>query len=351
MKGTNGEGRAGTSHRVRKIDIGPYWNRRKVVVTGAGGFIGSHLVSLLLSEGADVTAFVRYNSRGEQGLLRYVGAEGPGTLSVVSGDIRDARAVRELVRGADTVFHLAALIGIPYSYANPSDVVHTNVLGTLNVLNAALDEDRPRVVHTSTSEAYGTAQYVPIDELHPLQGQSPYAASKIGADKLAESYHRSFGLEVTTVRPFNSFGPRQSARAVIPTIISQALSGGAIRLGSTDTRRDFTFVEDTARGFLLAGQSEAAIGDVVNVGSGTETTVSAVVEEVCRIVGREVLVELDERRVRPDRSEVLRLLCDRRKAKGLMGWVPAVSFSEGLRRTVDWVAGHPEMYPTHAYSV
>jgi dTDP-glucose 4,6-dehydratase len=349
MKGTNGEAR--TSHRVRKIDIAPYWNGRKVVVTGAGGFIGSHLVSLLLEEGADVTALVRYNSRGEQGLLRYATGDGPGRLSVVAGDIRDARAVRELVRGHETVFHLAALIGIPYSYSNPTDVVHTNVLGTLNVLNAALDEGHPRVVHTSTSEAYGTAQYVPIDELHPLQGQSPYAASKIGADKLAESYYRSFGLQVTTVRPFNSYGPRQSARAVIPTIISQALSGESIRLGSTDTRRDFTFVEDTARGFLLAGQSEAAIGDVINVGSGSEITVSAVVEEVCRIVGREVVVELDEQRLRPDRSEVQRLLCDRRKANGLLGWAPTISFSEGLRRTIDWVASYPEMYPTHAYAV
>jgi dTDP-glucose 4,6-dehydratase len=340
-----------TPGRAKRTGFVPYWRQRKVVVTGAGGFIGSHLVSLLLAEGAAVTAFVRYNSRGEQGLLRYVDLEGPGTLTVVAGDIRDGRAVRQVVHGAETVFHLAALIGIPYSYANPSDVVCTNVMGTLNVLNAALDEGRPRVVHTSTSETYGTAQYVPIDELHPLQGQSPYAASKIGADKLAESYYRSFGLEVTTVRPFNAYGPRQSARAVIPTIISQALSGDVIRLGATDTRRDFTFVEDTARGFMMAGQSEAAVGDVVNIGSGSEITVSAVVEEVCRIVGREPRVELDERRLRPDRSEVLRLLCDRRKAKGLLGWAPAVAFADGLRRTVDWGADHPEMYPIHAYAV
>jgi len=345
------EGKSATHIRVRRSGPASNWSRRKVVVTGAGGFIGSHLVSLLLSEGADVTAFVRYNSRGEKGLLRYVPVDGPGTLSVVAGDIRDGRAVRELVRGAETVFHLAALIGIPYSYANPTDVVTTNVLGTLNVLNAALDEGRPRVIHTSTSEVYGTAQYVPIDELHPLQGQSPYSASKIGADKLAESYYRSFGLEITTVRPFNAYGPRQSARGVIPTIISQALSGDVIRLGATDTRRDFTFVEDTARGFLLAAQSEAAIGDVVNVGSGTEITVAAVVDEVCRIVGREPVVELDEKRLRPSGSEVERLLCDRRKAKGLMGWAPAVGFAEGLRRTVDWVATHPDMYPTYAYAV
>lgn len=351
MKSTVGGGGNGTSQRVRRTGVVPYWSGRKVVVTGAGGFIGSHLVSLLLAEGADVTAFVRYNSRGEHGHLRYVRTEDIGKLSIAAGDIRDGRGVREVIRGAETVFHLAALIGIPYSYANPTDVVNTNVLGTLNVLNAALDEGRPRVVHTSTSEAYGTAQYVPIDELHPLQGQSPYSASKIGADKLAESYHRSFGLEVTTVRPFNAYGPRQSSRAVIPTIISQALSGDVIKLGATDTRRDFTFVEDTARGFLLAAQSEAAIGEVINIGSGSETTVAAIVEEVCRIVGREPDVQVDEQRLRPDRSEVQRLLCDRRKAMGLLGWAPATGFAEGLRRTVDWVAAHPEMYPTHAYVV
>jgi dTDP-glucose 4,6-dehydratase len=306
---------------------------------------------LLLSEGAAVTAFIRYNSRGDRGLLRHVDVDGPGRLTVVAGDIRDSRAVGRLVSEAETVFHLAALIGIPYSYENPTDVIQTNVLGTLNVLNAALDGGMPRVVHTSTSEVYGTAQYVPIDELHPLQGQSPYSASKIAADKIAESYNRTFGLAVTTVRPFNAYGPRQSARAVIPTIIAQALSSGVIHLGATDTRRDFTFVEDTAKGFLMAASSEAAIGDVVNIGSGSERTVSAVVEEVCRILGREVAVIKDEQRVRPERSEVQRLLCDRRKAKGLFGWTPAVDFADGLRRTVDWIAEHPDMYPTQAYAV
>lgn len=347
MKGEGSEKVSG----ARTTGSAATWVGRKVVVTGAGGFIGSHLVSLLLSEGADVTAFVRYNSRGDVGLLRYAKDEGPGTLAVVSGDIRDGRAVRQLLSGAETVFHLAALIGIPYSYSNPTDVVQTNVLGTLNVLNAAVDAGVGRVVHTSTSEVYGTAQYVPIDELHPLQAQSPYSASKIGADKLAESYCRSFGLEVTTVRPFNSYGPRQSARAVIPTIIAQALAGDVIRLGALETRRDFTFVEDTARGFLLAAQSEAAVGDVVNVGSGSDIAISGLVEEVCRIVGREAKVVVEQNRLRPDKSEVLRLLCDRRKAKGLIGWAPMVSFADGLRRTVDWVAEHPEMYPTHAYVV
>lgn len=337
----------------RRTTAAGTWLGRKVVVTGAGGFIGSHLVSLLLTEGADVTAFVRYNSRGDEGLLRYAKDEHPGTdrLTVVAGDIRDGRAVRELFNGAETVFHLAALIGIPYSYANPTDVVHTNVLGTMNVLNAAVDAGVARVVHTSTSEVYGTAQYVPIDELHPLQGQSPYSASKIGADKLAESYCRSFGLAVTTVRPFNAYGPRQSSRAVIPTIIAQALAGDVIRLGALSTRRDFTFVEDTARGFLLAGASEAAVGDVVNIGSGSDIAISGVIEEVNRILGRETKVVLEENRLRPGRSEVLRLLCDRRKAQGLIGWAPTVNFTDGLRRTVDWVAEHPEMYPTSAYAV
>ncbi len=327
------------------------WHGRTVVVTGAGGFIGSHLVEHLVAEGAEVKAFVRYNSRGDHGQIRLLPSEVQERITVIAGDLRDPRAVAELVRGADTVFHLAALIGIPYSYVNPNDVVETNVMGTLSVLNAARDFGIRCLVHTSTSEVYGTARYAPIDEAHPLQGQSPYSASKIGADKLVESYHRSFDLPVTTVRPFNTYGPRQSARAVIPTIIAQALTSDAIRLGSLDPRRDFTFVHDTVNGFIRAAESPFCIGEVINVGTGVDVTVGEIVERVLRIVGRDLPVTQDQDRIRPVQSEVMRLICDNRKAAALAGWRPQVTLDEGLRATVEWIAAHLDMYPIRMYAI
>ncbi len=327
------------------------WRGLTVVVTGAGGFIGSHLTARLVREGAKVRAFVHYNSRGDPGHLREFADDVREHLEVVAGDVRDASRVAEIVRGADVVFHLAALIGIPYSYLSPRDVVATNVEGTLNVLEAVRNAGVGRLIHTSTSEVYGTARYAPIDEAHPLQGQSPYSATKIGADKLVESYHRAFGVPVTTVRPFNTFGPRQSARAVIPATIVQALTADAIRLGSLTPKRDFTFVRDTVDGFVRCAASDRCIGEVINIGTGTEVTIGEVVDEVRRIVGRPVPVLADEARVRPVQSEVMRLICDRRKAAELAEWQPTVSLAEGLRETVKWIEAHLDAYPMRAYAI
>ncbi len=324
---------------------------RTVVVTGAGGFIGSHLVERLVREGAHVRAFLRYNSRGDPGHLKELSPDVRAAVEIVAGDLRDARRVAETVRGADYVFHLAALIGIPYSYVTPDDVVATNILGTLNALNAARDAGVQRMVHTSSSEVYGTARYAPIDEAHPLQGQSPYSATKIGADKLVESFHLSFGLPVTTVRPFNCYGPRQSARAVIPATIVQALTGDVIRLGSLEPKRDFTFVRDTVDGFVRCALAPRCLGEVVNIGSGVEVSVGDIVQQIRSIVGRNLPVETDEARVRPPHSEVLRLLCSRRKAAELAGWEPRVPMAQGLRETVEWIADHIEDYPVRAYAI
>jgi dTDP-glucose 4,6-dehydratase len=333
------------------MPIASYWQEKRVVVTGAGGFIGSHLVEVLVRAGASVRAFVRYNSRGDYGHLRSLPSDVYGELEVVTGDLRDHSAVRTLLRDRHTVFHLAALIGIPYSYVNPNDVVETNVLGTLNVLNAARDLGLERVVQTSTSEVYGTAQYAPIDERHPLQGQSPYSASKIGADKLAESYYRSFDLPVTTVRPFNTYGPRQSTRAVIPTVITQALSADAIRLGSLQPRRDFLFVRDTVAGFMACAESVACVGEVVNLGTGSDVTVGEIVGQVQQIIGRDLPIITDDQRVRPAKSEVLRLICDNRKAHNLAGWSPTVNLSKGLDETVAWMRVHLEQYKPTVYAI
>jgi dTDP-glucose 4,6-dehydratase len=327
------------------------WRQHKVVVTGAGGFIGSHLVSKLLQNGAKVRAFTHYNSRGDIGHLQYIPKELRTSLEVVAGDLRDHRAVDEVVRGAGTVFHLGALIGIPYSYVNPIDVAQTNLLGTLNILNACRDAEVRRLIQTSTSEVYGTARYTPIDEAHPLQAQSPYAATKIGGDKLAESYYNTFGLPVTTVRPFNTYGPCQSARAVIPTIIMQVLNSDAVHLGSTETRRDFTYVHDTRDGFIAAAESPDTIGEVVNLGTGIDVSIGDVVDCVFQITERPLPVILDDKRVRPAMSEVLRLISNNAKAGQLAGWRPRVSLEEGLRQTVEWVAGHPELYRPAQYAI
>jgi dTDP-glucose 4,6-dehydratase len=322
-----------------------------VVLTGAGGFIGSHLAARLVEEGASVRAFIHYNSRGDTGHIRALPKHVREELDIVAGDVRDDRTVAEVVRGTDTVFHLAALIGVPYSFVSPVDVVQTNVLGTLNVLNAAREAQVRRVVHTSTSEVYGTARYVPIDEAHPLQAQSPYAASKIAADKLAESFARSFELPVVTVRPFNAYGPRQSARAVIPAIVIQALREDVVRMGSRESRRDFTFVEDTCEGFLRVGAADGAVGEVVNVGSGSDVSMGDVADKVVSIIGRPISVVQDAARLRPGDSEVMRLLCDNRKARKLASWRPIVTLEEGLRRTIEWIEAHTDQYGSRAYAI
>ncbi|MBK8430846.1 MAG: SDR family NAD(P)-dependent oxidoreductase [Chloroflexi bacterium] len=327
------------------------WNGKKVLVTGAGGFIGSNLVEQLASQGAEVTAFLRYNSRNDIGMLRYSEPRLRPQIRFYFGELADHAAVREAMKGQEIVFHLAALIGIPYSYVHPHHVVNTNVVGTLNVLQAANDLGTPRVIHTSTSEVYGTALYAPIDEKHPLQGQSPYSASKIGADKLAESFYLSFGTPVTTVRPFNTYGPRQSARAVIPTIITQALTGDVIKLGSLTPTRDFNYVGDTAAGFMAAAATEATLGEVVNLGTGKEISIGDLVQVVQELLGREYQIVTEDARTRPEKSEVLRLIADNRKAHDLMGWSPQVSIREGLQRTIDWISANLALFNVGQYTV
>lgn len=325
------------------------WQGKSVLVTGAGGFIGSHLTERLIREGARVRAFVRYNSRHDIGLLALLPAELLSEAEVIAGDLRDSEAVRQAVKGVEIVFHLGALIAIPYSYRHPREVVETNILGTLNVLMAAMELGIQRIVHTSSSEVYGTAQYVPIDEKHPLQGQSPYSASKIGADKIAESFFRSFGVPVAILRPFNTYGPRQSARAVIPTIIAQALTLDRIRLGALDPERDFTFVEDTVEGFLRMGLAEGVEGQEMNLGTGTCLSIGDLAHKILRLVGRDLPIVCEEERLRPPQSEVLRLHADARRARQMLGWQPRVSLDEGLERTIAWIRDHLELYRPEVY--
>lgn len=311
---------------------------RSVLVTGAAGFIGSHLVERLVRDGHRVRAFVRYNGRDDRGHLDRLPAEVRGAVEVERGDLKDPEAVRRAVLGREWVFHLGALIAIPYSYQNPYDVVQTNVNGTTHVLDACRGSDAlDRVVLTSTSEVYGTARYVPIDEAHPLQGQSPYAATKIGSDALGLSYHRSFGLPVAILRPFNTFGPRQSARAIIPTIISQALGRSTVRLGSLEPRRDLTYVKDTVSGFAAIAACEAAVGQVVNIGRGDDLTIGELVDRIAARLGQSIQVETDPSRVRPAASEVGRLLAGTRLAQELWGWKPTYSLDQGLDETIAWV--------------
>lgn len=313
---------------------------KKVFVTGADGFIGSHLVELLVASGAHVRAMTYYNSWNEKGWLRDVPAQTLANVELFSGDIRDAERVRQGVRDCDYVFHLSSLIAIPYSYDAPRSYVETNVVGALNVLQACRESGSLiRLVHVSTSEVYGSAQQVPISESHPLVGQSPYSASKIAADKMAESFRLSFDLPVVVARPFNTFGPRQTARAVIPTIASQLVAGRpSLKLGALSPTRDFNFVTDTAAGMLALALCPNAEGEVVNIGSGEEWSIARTVELLCEIVGRQVEVFSDEARIRPEKSEVNRLLADNRKISSLTGWRTQVSFREGLERTVDWIS-------------
>ena len=325
------------------------WQGKKVLVTGAGGFIGSHLVERLAALGATTTALLRYTSTGSRGWLE--ASPVADRIECIWGDIRDADGVRRALRDVDTVFHLAALIGIPYSYEAPSSYVATNVVGTLNVLQAARENEVRCVVQTSTSEVYGSAQYTPIDEPHPLQGQSPYAATKIGADKLAESFHLSFGLPVVTVRPFNTFGPRQSARAIVPTIVSQVLDGDRVRLGNLEPTRDLNFVANTVEGFLAAASAPAAVGQTINLGSGREISMGDLLTLITGLLGRKVGVEVEAQRVRPPRSEVSRLLADNRRARELLRWEPRVSLEDGLKQTIAWLKEHRTLYRSQAYSV
>lgn len=320
-------------------------------MTGAGGFLGSHLTEALVHAGADVCALVQYNSRNEWSNLEDLSKDVLRSVRVVSGDVRDAYFMRSIMKGRTMVFHLAALIGIPYSYSAPAAYVATNIQGTLNVLQAALDCLVERVIHTSTSEVYGTARYIPIDEEHPLQGQSPYSASKIAADKIAESFHASFQLPVVTVRPFNTFGPRQSSRAIIPTIITQAIAGRHVRLGSLAPVRDLNFVTDTVMGFLLAAKSDSAVGQVINLGSGEGISIGELANKIFAQLGVDPYIEEDPERVRPEGSEVMKLVASSARAKDLLGWLPQVSLDDGLSRTLDWIRSHIKRYKTEIYNV
>ena len=324
------------------------WTGRRVLVTGGDGFIGSHLVERLLAEGAEVAALVHYNPFGRWGWLAGRG----GAVEIVPGDVRDGERVAAAVAGREVVFHLAALIGIPYSYEAPESYVQTNVTGTYHVATACRRAGVDRLVHTSTSEVYGTARSVPIAESHPLQPQSPYSATKIGGDMVALSFHHAFDLPVTVVRPFNTYGPRQSTRAVIPTVLAQLLGGAEeLHLGATTPTRDFTYVEDTVAGFLAVAGCDRAVGEVVNVGSGREISVGDLVALAAEVTGRSARVVEDPARVRPAGSEVERLLCDNTRAREWAGWAPQVSLEEGLRRTAAWVADHLDALATGGYAV
>lgn len=327
------------------------WQNSKVMVTGAGGFIGSHLVERLVEMGSKVRCFIRYTSRNNWGCLEFLPANIRSNVEVFSGDLLNPESVARGMEGVDRVFHLGCLIAIPYSYIHPREVVEINVVGTYNVLQAALKEEVEKVVHTSSSEVYGTAQYVPIDEKHLLQAQSPYSASKIGADKIAESFYLSYSLPVSIIRPFNTYGPRQSARAVIPTIITQVLAGKEIFLGSMHPTRDFTYVEDVVDGFIKVAECKEAVGQVINVGSGKEISINELADKIIEITGSKSRVIFDATRIRPEQSEVERLCADIKKAKEMLKWHPKLSLKEGLKRTVDWFSEHLHLYKPELYNV
>ena len=327
-----------------------FWKNKKILVTGAGGFIGSHLSEHLVTLGARVRALVHYNSLGNWGWLE----ESPSKneMEVMLGDVTDRDSVKNAVRGREVIFHLAALIGIPYSYHAPASYVQTNVVGTLNVLQAARRENVQAVIHTSTSETYGTAQYVPIDEKHPLVGQSPYAATKIGADQLALSFHKSFNLGVKIVRPFNTYGPRQSARAVIPTIITQiAENKEKIKLGNIFTTRDLTYVKDTVAGFVAIAEAKKNLGEVTNIGSQSEITIRDLANLIASLMNRKIKIIEDQKRVRPSCSEVERLFCNNEKLRKTTPWQPQYNFSQGLKETIFWIERNSNLYKTHVYMV
>ena len=327
------------------------WNQKKVLVTGAGGFIGSHLVEELVGLGASVRSLIKYNSGSNWGLLEFLPANVLQSTEVIYGDLRDADSVYQAVEGIDIIFHLGAIISIPYSYRSPSTVVETNTIGTLNVLNAVNKYHISKMIHTSSSEVYGTALSVPIDENHPLQGQSPYSASKIAADKLVESFHASYDTPVGTVRPFNTFGPRQSSRAIIPTIITNVLAEKKVSLGSLHPTRDLTFVADTVQGFIQAAESSDIIGEVVNLGVGKEISIGELAAKIFTQLELEPNIISDRTRTRPKKSEVERLISNNAKAKELIGWEPQVSLEMGLRKTIEWLKKHLSMYKINRYNV
>jgi NAD dependent epimerase/dehydratase len=328
-----------------------FWKDRKVIVTGASGFIGSHLIEELVKLEAKVSAFVHYNSRGEIGILRFVPPELLAQVDIIEGDLQDGNVVKNAIEDKQTVFHLGALISIPYSYIHPMQVVQTNIIGTLNVLSACRTCHVERLIHTSTSEVYGTACYTPIDEKHPLQAQSPYSASKIGADKIVESFYNAYGLPTVTVRPFNTYGPRQSSRAVIPTIITQALAKNSVRLGNLDTTRDFTYVSDTISGFLCAGSKENIEGKVFNLGTGTEIKIGNLAYKIIEMTGSSATIEIDKTRLRPKDSEVFRLISNHTEATNKIGWEPVITLEKGLLQTIDWIKSHLTNYKIGEYTI
>lgn len=323
------------------------WTGKRVLVTGAGGFIGSHLTERLVELGASVRALVHYRGNGSWGWLEHSPCK--EAVEVVAADLRDRDGVGRAMKDVEIVFHLAALIAIPYSYEAPASFIETNVNGTLHVLQAAREQGVQRLVHTSTSEVYGTARYVPIDEAHPLQAQSPYAASKIGADKLVESFALSYGFPAVTVRPFNTFGPRQSARAIIPTVMTQCLTGDVVRVGNVTPTRDMNYVGDTVEGFVRAAASPSAVGRAINLGSGRETSIGDLVRMIAGLAGKPVAIEVDEARARPAASEVERLVASSAVARELLGWEPSVSLEEGLQATFAWVQEHLDVYRPGVY--
>ncbi len=322
----------------------------RVVVTGAGGFIGSHLVETLVKAGAQVTAMAHYNADNNIGNLRFLDARTLGAVKVVHGDLVDAEYVKRLVSDTDVVFHLGALVGIPHSYLAARSYVETNVVGTFNILEAVRASGKARLIHTSTSEVYGSALYTPIDEKHPLQAQSPYSATKIGADKIVESFHASFSVDTVIVRPFNTFGPRQSARAVIPTVIGQALGGArVIRLGALTPIRDMTFVSDTVAGFIAAAETKATAGGVFNLGTGVGYSIGDITEKILNIMGVDAVIELDPERVRPPRSEVDRLISSNTAFRATTNWSPRMSLEEGLRATITFFRHYSDLLPKAGY--
>ncbi len=323
---------------------------KTVLITGAGGFIGSHLTERCVERGYAVKAFLRYNSRNSWGWLEE--SKVKGEIEVITGDIRDYDSVHAALKGCDAVFHLAALIGIPYSYVSPQAYVRTNIDGTYNVLQASREHELQQILITSTSETYGTAQYVPIDEAHPLVGQSPYSASKIGADQLAISYYRSFDLPVKIVRPFNTYGPRQSSRAVIPTVVTQLLSGEAkLKLGNLSPTRDLTFVKDTADGYLAIFKSDQLVGQVTNIGMNEEISIGDLVTLIGKLMNKPVAIEAAPERIRPDNSEVERLRCNNRKITAQTDWQPRFTLEEGLQLTIEWLGRHLSDYKPQLYGV
>ena len=326
------------------------WDKKKVLITGSGGFIGSHLTERLFELGAKIRAFVRYTSRADEGFIKYFSDDLRKDIDIVYGDIRELETIVKAIDGVDIVFNLAALVGIPYSYIHPQEVIEANTIGTLNILMAARDAGIEKLIQTSTSEVYGTARYVPINEEHPKQPQSPYSASKIAADAIALSFYHSFNLPVAVIRPFNTYGPRQSDRAVIPSIISQALVKDRLTLGNMTPTRDFTFVTDTAEGFIKVAESES-VGMEINIGTGKEISIEDLTKKIISLVGRDIVVEHDKERLRPAHSEVERLCADNTRAREVLGWSPKVSLTEGLEKTISFIKNNPDFYNPNKYRV